>query len=157
MSFSILILSYSSYQLHQRAMFLSAPYSEGACRCSVEERQGNPSCHRPCSHSLPHALCRRAACSAVEKLQRLQDAGLRIVTSSLQMTSISHLHRECVMLSVSDSFSLTCKQYLAGALCRNITCPPPLPLIQAPRHTGSPMFSVFTVCQTLGERWCSSV
>ena len=99
----------------------SAVHPEATSRCPVKTRQGNPSCHLPCSHSLSYASCRaslvpNASNSTAGELQWLQNANLRIATGSLQIASISHLQIECAMLSVSDSLSLACRQHLAGAL-----------------------------------------
>ena len=134
---------HSSNQLHQQAMCFSDKDSKGTRWCTVRARQGNSSRHVPCSHSLPPALCwpglvPQRVQSKVGRLHRLHNAGLPIATNTLQCASISHLCRESAMLSVFNSLSLTCRQYLAGsprsihhALYRSL-------LLRSQHHTKNP-------------------
>ena len=57
-----------------------------------------------------------AANSAIDKLQVVQNAALRISCGATKMSSIDHLHQETQVLPVRDSLSLICSQFLARTL-----------------------------------------
>jgi hypothetical protein len=54
--------------------------------------------------------------SSVAKLQRDQNAAMRVITAAHSNTPIDHLHAETKLLPVRDSLELNCKQFLANAL-----------------------------------------
>ena len=72
------------------------------------------------------------------------------------MASISHLHRESAMLSVSDSLSLTCNKYLAGLFAWNNPCTPSPLLPGSLCYTGNSTVSVLDFCTPPADWWCSS-
>ena len=57
-----------------------------------------------------------AANTAIDKLQVVQNAALRISCGATRMSSIDHLHQETQSLPVRDSLSLICSQFLARTL-----------------------------------------
>ena len=153
-----------SYQSHQRAMCLSDTHGKNIRTYLAVERQETTSCHVLCSYSFPYSLCRPRSGPPTRPVPRWEGCrgsaaytNLRIATGLLQMVSISHLHRECAMLSVSDCLSLTRRQYLDRAFF------PEYPMhsvatssFGSPRYTGSPIVSVLAVCQTPAACWCPS-
>ena len=60
-----------------------------------------------------------ASTSSIEKLQRIQNAALRISTGCVKMSPIDHLHTETQVLPVHDHLSLLCSQFLTRALQPN--------------------------------------
>ena len=64
--------------------------------------------------------------SNINKIQRAQNEALRIITGTLKMSSIDHLHSETKMLQVEDQLNLLSVQYLVQCLdtenvCHHIT------------------------------------
>jgi hypothetical protein len=51
-----------------------------------------------------------------DKLQKVQNKGLRIVTGCHKATSIDHLHSETQVLPVSDDLDMICTQFLASVM-----------------------------------------
>ena len=134
-------------------MCLSASHPGGTRRCLVGQgKETLLATYRALIRSLMRyaglTWLNNSSSCVVGRWQQLKNANLRIATGSLQITSISHLHRQCAMLSVYDTLSLTCKQYLAGlagpktsyALHR-------LLLLGSSPHTGNTTVSVQVVCQ----------
>ena len=54
--------------------------------------------------------------SAIQPLQAVQNAALRIASGALLMSSQDHLHEEAKMLPVDRELSMLCSQFLLGAL-----------------------------------------
>lgn len=52
----------------------------------------------------------------LKRIQAIQNAGLRIVSGCVKMSSKEHLHTEAKMLSASEHLQLLAAQYLASAL-----------------------------------------
>ena len=53
------------------------------------------------------------------KLQRVQNAALRLATGSPMMASVDHLHMEAEVLTVEEHLDMLCAQYLASCLQPN--------------------------------------
>ena len=67
-----------------------------------------------------------ASDTSLEKIQRIQNEALRIITGSYKMSSIEYLHSETKMLLVKDHLNLLSAQYLVHCLdtenvCHHIT------------------------------------
>ena len=54
--------------------------------------------------------------TSLSKLQRIQNAALRIATGSTMMSSIDHLHMEAEILTVEEHLDMLCTQFLASSL-----------------------------------------
>ena len=57
--------------------------------------------------------------SLIQKLQAIQNSALHIVTGSVKMTIVDHLHEETKMLPVQDHLYLISSKHLARALQPN--------------------------------------
>ena len=57
--------------------------------------------------------------SNISALQTIQNKALRIITGSLTMSSVHHLHAETKILPVKEHLDMLCKQFLAGSLRRS--------------------------------------
>ena len=54
--------------------------------------------------------------STINRLQSIQNAGMRVISGSHKMASENHLHSETKMLPVADHLNMLSAQYLASAL-----------------------------------------
>jgi hypothetical protein len=56
---------------------------------------------------------------SIKSLQRVQNAGMRVMTGSHKAASTDHLLAETEMLPVADHLGMICSQFLASASCVN--------------------------------------
>jgi hypothetical protein len=78
---------------------------------------------------------------SIQKLQRVQNEGLRIVTDSHKRASIDHLHAETQMLTVSQHIDLLSTQYLANSLQHDHPSHAVVTLPPGPRKMKQTLFS----------------
>ena len=78
----------------------------------------------------------------ISRLQSVQNKALRIISGSVQTSSVDHLHAECGVLPVKNELSMLCKQFAVGALrpnhpSREIICNPTGPRNIVPTLRGA--------------------
>ena len=81
-----------------------------------------------------------ASDTSLEKIQRIQNEALRIITGSHKMSSIDHLHSETKMLLVKD-LTLLSAQYLVYCIDTENVCHPITTMDHPPREMKETLFT----------------
>ena len=79
----------------------------------------------------------------LRRLQLIQNAGLRLATGTLKMSSSDYLHSEAQMLKVDEHIQLLAAQYLASALPESHPAFDTVTRPSGPRNLRETLYSAF--------------